>query len=76
MNIFTGNLISNSYYKGNVGKPILLHVFFLEAPHVLATKPKIIRLSMVFPEITVKNKVPRENIPAGTLFLIVISRGA
>jgi hypothetical protein len=29
--IFTGNLTSNSYFHGNLGKPILLHLFLLGA---------------------------------------------
>jgi hypothetical protein len=40
MNISIGNLISNSYSQGNIGKPISLHVFLLGA-FFLATNSHI-----------------------------------
>jgi hypothetical protein len=64
MNILTGNLFYNSYFKGNLVEPIFLHVYLLGAFRSgnLFSKNAV---SYVPLEITVVNKIASENILAG-----------
>jgi hypothetical protein len=58
----------------NLGEHILLHVFLLGA-FFLATNSQKMWFPKVSLDVSVRNKVPSENIRAGTPFLTVISRG-
>jgi hypothetical protein len=74
--------MSNSYFLGNLGESILLHVFLLEAWNIYIFNISFLTLNTgtfiflrFFQKITVRNQVPSENIHAGTLFLTVIPKG-
>jgi hypothetical protein len=71
-NIFTRILNSNSSFHGNLGEPILLHVFLLGALFFVTNSQNI--WFKVPLEIAVGNEVPARTSSLGLLFLTIISR--
>jgi hypothetical protein len=67
---FCGNLISINHFHKNLEEPLLFGISCKKN----RLSVDIREIKWVHLEITVTNKVPSENIPAGISFLTVISR--